>query len=436
MSQLLPIVFYAFINAWDFSSSSLSGKEKEVESCIKRMTRCFTIGILAYVGRIIVRQMQAPQLLTRVLSYTFHGSLFGVGAVFLVFAAKLMADDPNRPKSGIESDTSDRPRKSYASIDTSRALIEEFQAPTTSASARKKISEKIAAEPGSYNPLLLLLLGLEYLKVKDYDRAAVLCAGAILRAEIDIRLSEDRTLGGALGSFQSALGDTIEKYLKETEEQQKWQTAWEKATKNFEAWDRSTPRNYDADWIRPHSLKAFAKNNFKIADKSKEAKTIESFYRELKGEFSEEDYKDASKGDEYSFDRKTRKFSFEEAKVSFLVPKQFVPQLDRWGKYDSSFKLPNQAALLIENGWSAIPKSFQEEYDYQVAKKKENVTIEVKVYNGIRAYRKRYMEEDSRVNAFYMVKDNDSFNFKLYSKPENEESLLQEMEALLNSIQL
>ncbi|MGD0665059.1 MAG: hypothetical protein ABSA17_04950 [Rhabdochlamydiaceae bacterium] len=344
-------------------------------------------------------------------------------AVCLLFASMLTADDANPP------------RKAYASIDTSRALIEKFQAPTTSDSARKKISEKIAEDPGSYHPMVLLLAGLEYLKVKEYDKAAVLCAGAMLRAEIDIRLSEDRTLDGALFSFQIVLGETFEKYLTETEEQQKWQTAWEIAIKNFEAWDRSTPGNYDADWIRPHSMKAFTKTDFKIADKNKEVKIIERFYRELKGELAEEDYEDASKDDECFFDRTTRIFYFNGAQFSFLVPKQFVPQLDRWGKYDSSFKLPNQASLLIEKSWSAIPMSFQEDYDYQVANKKEDVAIEERVYNGIRAYRERYMEKDSIVNAFYIVKDNYSFNFKLYSEIENEESLLQEMEILLNSIQ-
>ncbi len=45
------------------------------------------------------------------------------------------------------------------------------------------------------------------------------------------------------------------------------------------------------------------------------------------------------------------------------------------------------------------------------------------------------MEQDFIVNAFYIVKDNYSFNFKLYAEIENEESLLQEMEILLNSIQ-
>jgi len=86
----------------------------------------------------------------------------GMCAVFLLFAAKVMADDPNQP------------RKTYASIDTSRELIEAFQSPTTTASNRKKMSEKIALEPGSYNPILLLLAGLEYIKAKEYDRAALL----------------------------------------------------------------------------------------------------------------------------------------------------------------------------------------------------------------------------------------------------------------------
>jgi len=221
----------------------------------------------------------------------------------------------------------------------------------------------------------------------------------------------------------------------EKEEQQKMLAACELATKNFESWDRSVPRNYDADWIRPHSLKAFSKSDFKIADKNEKEKTIERFYRELKGELSEEDYDNASQDDEYSFDRKTRRFSFNEAQVSFVVPKQFTPQLDRWGKYDSSFILPDQAALLIEKGWSAIPESFQKKYDRQLEKKADNVTIEEKSYNGIRSYRKRHIEGDSIINAFYMLKDNYSFNFKLYSKPENENSLLQEMEVLLNSIQ-
>lgn len=131
----------------------------------------------------------------------------------------------------------------------------------------------IAKDPGSYEPLLLFVVGLEFLTAKEFDRAACLHLGAMLRGAIDTKLCRDQSANFPL-MCQLLLIETIKEIKLSSGEQQKWKVALGKALKNVEAWDKATPKNYNPYWLGDL-----------ISDLSEEKKKIaaEDVYQELRG---------------------------------------------------------------------------------------------------------------------------------------------------------
>ena len=345
----------------------------------------------------------------------------------------------------------------YTNVDAAVDILTDADLPIEK---KAKAAEQVFFNPGSFHPAALFAAGIYFLYQKDFEKGARLSIGAILRTEIDIRISRDVSLG----SVPSIFLETVEKIIREDYhftaiELNAWQAAKEAALNNFETWDRNTPRDYDQTWVLPHSINAFNPDMFDESqpslDETDKKRIIDRFYRELRNETSEDDDFSACKDDEYYFDRKTRVFFLNESPLSFFVPENIEPQLDSFGKYATVFKLHNNEYIHIDDGWSSLLQSLEK--DYQMAcnndsayesdtyEKSETTYEKCIVGNNIEAYKERYIHKDrdpystaerSCVDIkIHFVKDHYCFNFYFSCSEENEKESLENMELLLSYIE-
>lgn len=320
------------------------------------------------------------------------------------------------------------PRGDYAKIqiEASKDIIARIQAGT------KGAVEMVCSEPGYYNPCALLEAGLFLVQEKDFERAAVLIFGAMARAEIDIRWSQDKTTGGAIGIMGMRIADACQ--MLTDEERVALQKHLQNALIGFETWDQKTPRKYDTNWILLHGMGAFKDDPIRELDPKEKQFELERFYRELKGEFIPEDAKHASREDEYFFDPANRKFYHGESRLSFTVPEEIHPVLDRFGKYCADFNLSG-GKIIVNQGWSLEPNSFEEEYQWACETADKSETIERCIINGMDAYKTRSYDEGGQVkNSYYLCKGQYDFDLILITTQENEVESLKLFEALINSI--
>lgn len=357
------------------------------------------------------------------------------------------------------------PSPNPASIVPLTILIDPYE----SAKIKKELREKIAREPGLYDPLCLYMVGLEYLKAKEFDKAAKFCVAGSFRQEIEMRINGRKMSSPAensattkifQGKFEARINSPDAEYrfsgpidsrfigfenfphlellneLKErspleifrkiiaqlsSNELALWSSAWETAEQNFEAWDRATPRYYN---IPPP-------NNASFEDKKRAV--IERFYREIKGTLTEEDLKNASAQDRNFFDPKTRTFYLRKSQLSFKLPEIFRPTLNRLGKFEKMFILPKQATFRVST--TADHSSFQEAFDDAVEDLEEDDTLEKgTLNNGTRFYRMRHADSVSVINDFGLVKGSYTFIFKLNCYLADEQNFLEQVDVLLNSI--
>lgn len=310
---------------------------------------------------------------------------------------------------------------------------------------KSKAPERVFMNPGSFNPAILLEAGMHFISQKDFEKGALLSVRAIFRAEIDARISQDVSLGGVSNIYTYRVQDTILDCNLSDEELSTWEEAKQNAIDSFECWDRNTDRDYDQTWISGHSILSDHESNL---DEQDNKRIIETFYRELKGEISEEDDYLASEDDEFYFDRKTRIFYHHESKLSFFVPENIQPQLDGFGKYASVFKLTNGEYIHMDDGWSSKPQSLEEAYErakinneaYESDNYKSSEAIFEKCFvgNNIPAYKGRYSySEDESLfveTNTHFVKGPFSFNFYFSSTEENEKESMENLELLLSYI--
>ncbi|NGX32056.1 MAG: hypothetical protein K1060chlam4_00094 [Candidatus Anoxychlamydiales bacterium] len=322
---------------------------------------------------------------------------------------------------------------------------------------KAKAAEIVFFNPGSFHPAALLGAGVYFLYQKDFEKGALLSVGAILRTELDVRISRDEELGSVPSIFLQAVEKIIrEKYLFTAIELNTWQAAKIAALHNFETWDRNTPRDYDPTWLSGDDTEG-------SLDEKDKKRITEGFYRSLRNETSEEDDFFACKEDEYYFDRKTRVFFLNESPLSFFVPENIEPQLDSFGKYVTVFKLHNNESIHIDDGWSSLPKSLEKDYQmacsndnaYESAtnesyesdtyEKSETTYEKCIVGNNIEAYKERYIHKDRDPYStaerlcidikIHFVKGHYCFDFYFSCSEENEKESLESMELLLSCIE-
>ncbi len=338
----------------------------------------------------------------------------------------------------------------YALIDTSQsnAMVEIFRDEATTSVVKRNAAKEVAARPGSYNPVVLLEAGFYFLSEKDYEIGAPLCIGALFRSEIDARNSQDQTVSDVVDIIYGRIVDILSEL---TEDELPFCCeALDRAQANFIEWDKNTPRDYDDRWIRLHSLHAFGESTFEEISEAEKLQIIERFYREILGEFIDEDYANASMEDIYYFDREKRIYYFNGAKLSFYLPETMTPSLDRFGHYTSLLFRDNKAELWLDSEWSSEPESLDFHYEHTLSCaerycKKDHFESKHQIEkcfigNGIPAFTDRYTyqyEGDLEKTVDYeihFVDGRHSFTFSLRCREEEEARLLDEMECILRSV--
>lgn len=333
------------------------------------------------------------------------------------------------------------PRGDYAKIDIeeSNILIDKLSNPETRFVEQRDIAEKVASQPGSYIPPLLLSAGLFFLQQNELERGALLCAAAVNRTQIDIWITEDRSLCDSPIIMMMIIYDAVEQCFKTVEEKSSWDELFNHYYTNFEVWDRATPRNYDQNWIRLHSIFAFNEETFTFMPQEKQQKVIERFYRSLKGEVSEADDEFASKEDAFYFDRHTRIFYHRDSLLSFSVPQKMRPLLDGFGHYSSLILLPNRVRFVLNEGWSAEPYVVEEWYQRKRKYLKEGETISLlEIGRKIPSFQIRKIYEIDSIlyaeNIFHILNGQYRFTLELNCKIEEEAKCLEILQPLLDSI--
>jgi len=162
------------------------------------------------------------------------------------------------------------PQGDYATIDVeeSEDLMNALLDDSLSDDERRLVAQKIASQPGSYIPVVLLKAGMCFLECHDFEKAALLCVAGIFRAEIDVRISEDITLGDVCSILTMNLAEFVDELLTKEDEQARWQEAFSRAVDNFVEWDKAMPRDYDDRWVRLHSLYVFGESTFTVLDEA------------------------------------------------------------------------------------------------------------------------------------------------------------------------
>lgn len=113
---------------------------------------------------------------------------------------------------------------------------------------RQHQANNVLKNPGNYNPLALLALGIQCLRYNDYFYGALYTRAAILRAEIDIALSQDASLDTITENMLDQLHKTLPKL-----DNEKFNRAYKQVRGDTIAWDKGTPRNYDRRWASLYS---------------------------------------------------------------------------------------------------------------------------------------------------------------------------------------
>lgn len=164
----------------------------------------------------------------------------------------------------------------YAYINV-KDSVEAFNALSNSGmrpSYREHLAQNILKNPGIYNPVALLGLGIQCLRYDDYFYGALYTRAALLRAQIDIRLSQDPSLA----SIPEEMLSQVHKALPNLD-REKLNLAWERITHDVIAWDKGTPRNYDRRWASLRSSKQDAPLQYVAL--SEEYKVVESAYNAM-----------------------------------------------------------------------------------------------------------------------------------------------------------
>jgi len=235
----------------------------------------------------------------------------------------------------------------YAKIDTSLSQEIHKVFKTGWRNEQVELAEMIASNPGHVNPADLFIAGRYFLLLKDFRQAATLTVNAYFRLAIDIRISQDESLSDTMMEWQMKLSEACAGLTEK--ELETFAECRIEAADNFEEWDRRTPRNYDCNWIRLHSIRTFYESTFDEIDQSAKQRIVERFYRELKGESSEEDAADASPEDPFFFNVSDRTFTCKHSGLSFTLPQEVTPLINPFGKYSTHFILPNGSISLWIN---------------------------------------------------------------------------------------
>ena len=313
------------------------------------------------------------------------------------------------------------------------------------------LAEAVTENPGKYAPPVLVAAGIYYITTHDIEKAVTFCAASLHRATIDAHLSGDKTVAGVPTMFSWCIAEAAEDVFT-NEECIEWNDKLLAALKDFEAWDRATPREYDSRWIYLHGMGAFTGETLppKLSE-SEQRKVIERYYRITKGTVLEEDIT-ATPDDPVYFDRESRVITHKESGVSFFVPERLEVPLDLNGKYDLPYSSDQFYDMSIITGWSSDVEDIESNYNWQTECYSEECVEDDyyqskgdlqwwEVGDGLRAFSNRYITRDGNNEPrgrydFHLVNGHASMDICIEYRVEDEDEVLKELEPMWKSIRL
>jgi hypothetical protein len=170
------------------------------------------------------------------------------------------------------------PQGEYAEIDTQIDILARFDDPDLSDADIDELAQQISSNMGAYNPGVLVVLAMIQLSQGEVELGAQTFSRALLRTIVDIRMSQDATLGDVPEIFMMRIGELLEAKGISPEV---FVEALLKGLPEVEAWDRGTPRLYDRRWASPHSLGAFSNQPLNYLPESELDAILEEEYAKL-----------------------------------------------------------------------------------------------------------------------------------------------------------
>ncbi len=298
-------------------------------------------------------------------------------------------------------------------------------------------AESIYKSPGDFTPPVLLEAGIYFLLQKDFEKAAPLCVGALSRCDIDILISHDKTVVSTTSILKMHLDDVIEVCNFDNTQEMNWQDNFERAKKNFENWDRNTPRHYDDRWIHLNSLKRYNCATFSEISDQEKYNIIQRYYRYIKDDNSSETYENLSPDGEFSFDPKSRIFTHKKSGLSFYLPETIKPKVDFFGKELSrSFYFGKRRIFLTEIWNVKEPYNLQSEYELACREAGPDEIVEKITIgkNALPAFSTRLEDEDEVTTAITFVHSNYYFSIDVTYEKSEEDQLLSNLQVLLDSL--
>lgn len=137
------------------------------------------------------------------------------------------------------------------------------------AEAALKAEKKLRSQA----PPTILELGNYYLSQGDFEKAALYHRFSLFRANIDVRASNDASLGDMYSLLYSSIKKAVSHLTKK--DRKTYVENLERVTNKIIVLDKSIPRNYDIRWASLHSIKAFTNGPLNYPDDEGLKKIIE-----------------------------------------------------------------------------------------------------------------------------------------------------------------
>jgi hypothetical protein len=163
------------------------------------------------------------------------------------------------------------PTGEFKEIDISKemALRDKLSDPSVDSVVKAAIFEEIKEHPGSYAPFLFL----DIIAYIIYDNAGTVSefltwySRLMVRCQVDIIMSRDLSLADTPEIFSMNVGELVHEGKVPVDGLEL--ADFEKAYKEAQAWDRTTPRNYDRRWASPHSIDSFVNSKLHYLEEEK-----------------------------------------------------------------------------------------------------------------------------------------------------------------------
>lgn len=265
---------------------------------------------------------------------------------------------------------------------------------------KEEVAGDVYTHPEKYDPDLWLDAGLYFISDREFEKGAVLCIGAVIRTEIDVRLQGERNFQAVPGSMQSIINTYVYDLNLTKEEMESWIKAGRKAISDFPIWNEKIPLD--------HTLAT-------PLTKEEKTKVIARIYKEIKFILAnrryiptEDDAFLAREQDCWFFEPKTQLFKLHNV-LSFIVPDGLIVDIDNFGKYSGDFykKEGNREHLSIS--YRVPIESIESWYKNAVKIEKEGFqeskhkVTEAMVTSTIKAYHETYFDEPLLVHKYTFI---------------------------------